>query len=128
MIKLASQRFLYQNIQFFNLSSNAGKCDLKILELLHCFNNTLPNCRELLTRILEKSSTLVFEVQIFISAMSHAAAKPIAYCKLEVRFSRREQNYITFEKQPTNITSSGRDTLTGSAKLAQPAYMNQELL
>ena len=44
------------------------------------FNDTPPTCREHWTGFLEKCSTSVLEVQIFIPGMSHAAAKLFNAC------------------------------------------------
>ena len=45
-----------------------------------CFDDTPPTCREHWTGFLERCRSSVLEVLIFISAMSHAAAKPFNAC------------------------------------------------
>ena len=49
---------------------------LRYLSFSTCFYDTSPSCREHWTRYLERCSTSVLEVLIFIPAMSHTAAKP----------------------------------------------------
>ena len=68
-------------------TSNSSSCllslvnaTLRYLNFSTCFYDTPPTCREHWTGFLEKCSTSVLEVQIFIPAVSHAAAKPFNAC------------------------------------------------
>ena len=63
-------------------TSNSSSClpslvntSLRYLNFFNCFNDTPPTCREHWTEFLERRSTSVLEVLIFIPAMSHVAAK-----------------------------------------------------
>ena len=52
----------------------------RYLNFSTCFNDTQPTCKEHCPGFLERGSTSVLEVLIFIRAMSHAAAKPFDEC------------------------------------------------
>ena len=52
----------------------------RYLNFFTCFNDAPPTCREHWTGFLERCSTAVLEVLIFIPAMSHAATKPFNAC------------------------------------------------
>ena len=72
----------------------------KTIEWCKARNTARINLQRALNRFLERSSTSGLEVLILIPAMS--------------------------QKQPTNLASSDRDTLIGSAKLVHPARVNYE--
>ena len=68
-------------------TSNSSSClpslvnaTLRYLNFSTYLSDTLPTCREHWTGFLERFSTLVLEVLIFIRAMSRAAAKPFNAC------------------------------------------------
>ena len=94
------------------------------LNLFFYVNVNPPTCRKHWKRFLERWSTSVLEVMIFITAMSQAVAKPFNACwrpdseKASKTISSAKNN------QPTNLASSDRDTLIGSADLIHPVQVN----
>ena len=52
----------------------------RYLNFFHCFNYKSPACRQHWIRFVERCSTSVLEVLIFIPAMSHANAKSFNMC------------------------------------------------
>ena len=64
------------NVQFFVVPSITRECDHGCLNFPTGFNDTPRTGREHWTGFLKRCSTSVFEVLIFIPAMSHAVAKP----------------------------------------------------
>jgi len=67
-------------------------------------------------------------VLIFITALSHAAAKSFnARWRPLTKFSGRKQNQIICEQQTIDLAISNRDTLIGFNALVYPVQVNYEM-
>ena len=74
-----------------DLTSNSSSCIsslvnaiLKYLNFATCFNDTPPTCNKRWAGFLEKLSTSVLEVLMFIPSLLLAATKPLKVCGGEI--------------------------------------------
>ena len=107
-------------------TSNSSSCLISLenakpryLNFFTCFNDTPPTCSEW-KDFLERCSTSVLKVLIFIPAMSHASAKP---------FSTSWKPDSEEDSKTKSSAKSSRIILhlpIGSADLVHPVHINYE--
>ena len=97
----------------------------RYLNFFNCFNDAPPTWKEHRAGFLERCRISVLKVLIFISAMSHAAAKPFNAC-WRPDSEEASNTKSSAKKQPANFAYSYRDTLIYSAELVHPVHVNYE--